>query len=251
VANVKRALELCETSLPLAVSSGDRKLEARAIMVLGRIYQVTAPARALRHFEQSISISRETKDRVAEAWCLLYLGKTHHNLRDAKAAYMIESALTVANDLNLVFLKCKALMNLGINYAELGEYIIAIGITSPFYSGLFSSLIAEKLAEGMKLARNANIKSTEAEILYNLGQCYESAQNSQLAFKYYSRANSILDNADDFVLHAKVLASLGLVCLKLEKARDSNQHLLRSMPLLDKLGDKLIQVFVCVDLQQI
>jgi tetratricopeptide (TPR) repeat protein len=96
----------------------------------------------------------------------------------------------------------------------------------------------------MKLARNANIKSTEAEILYHLGQCYESALNLQLAFKYYSRANNILDNADDFVIHAKVLAALGLVCLKLEKVKDSNQILLRSMPLLDKLGNKLIQVCI-------
>eukprot|EP00026_Physarum_polycephalum_P000737 Phypoly_transcript_00738.p1 GENE.Phypoly_transcript_00738~~Phypoly_transcript_00738.p1 ORF type:complete len:1375 (-),score=209.00 Phypoly_transcript_00738:22-3720(-) len=226
VANIKRALELSETSLPLAVSSGDRKLEARAIMVMGRIFQVTAPARALRHFEQSISISREMKDRVAEAWCLMYLGNTYNNLRDAKAGYMIESALTVGVDLNLVFLRCKSLMSLGITHADSGEYITAI----------------EKLAEGMKLARSANIKSTEAEILYHLGQCYESALNLQLAFKYFSRANGILDKADDFFLHAKVLAALGLVCLKLEKVKDGHQHLLRSMPLLDKLGDKLIQI---------
>lgn len=94
----------------------------------------------------------------------------------------------------------------------------------------------------MKLARNLNIKSTEAEILYHMGRCYESAQNFLLAFKYFSRANKILDNADDFVLHAKVLAALGIVCLAIEKDKDSNQHLLRSMPLLEKLGDKLLQV---------
>lgn len=128
VANVKRALELCETSLPLAVSSGDRKLEARAIMVMGRIYQVSAPARALRHFEQSISISREQKDRVSEAWCMLYLGKTYHTLRDSKAAYMFQNSLKVAEELSLVFLKCASLMGLGISYTDSGEYVSAIGI---------------------------------------------------------------------------------------------------------------------------
>lgn len=128
VANSRRALELCETSLPLAVSSGDRKLEARAIMVMGRIYRTTAPARALRHFEQSISISRETKDKVAEAWCTLYLGETYHTLRDSRAEHMIQSAFEVGVSLNLVFLKCKSLMSLGIYFSDLGEYAKAIGI---------------------------------------------------------------------------------------------------------------------------
>jgi hypothetical protein len=123
------------------VSSGDRKLEARAIMVMGRIYQVTAPARALRHFEQSISISREMKDRVAEAWCLMYLGNTYNHLRDAKAGYMIQSALTVGEDLGLVFLRCKSLMNLGINYAESGEYITAIGTTSYMFVSYVANIL--------------------------------------------------------------------------------------------------------------
>ena len=127
MANVKRALELCETSLPLAVSSGDRRLEARAIMVMGRIYQVTAPARALRHFEQSISISRELKDEAAEAWCLIYLGKAYHTLRDAKATYMANSAFAMADRLNLVLLKCKSLMILGVCSTDLGEHVAAIG----------------------------------------------------------------------------------------------------------------------------
>ena len=94
----------------------------------------------------------------------------------------------------------------------------------------------------MKLASNANLKSIEVETLYHLGRCYDNARNPQLAYKYYSRANNILDDADDFVLQAKVLASLGLVCLKLDRDKYSNQYLLRSMPLLEKLGDKLIQV---------
>jgi hypothetical protein len=122
-------MELCELSLPLAVSSGDRKLEARAIMVMGRVYQTTAPARALRHFDQSMAISRETKDRATEAWCMLYLSETYHALHDSKVVYMAEGALTIAKDLALVSLKCKALLILGVHYSDAGEYITAIGIS--------------------------------------------------------------------------------------------------------------------------
>lgn len=94
----------------------------------------------------------------------------------------------------------------------------------------------------MKIASHANIKSTEADILYHLGICYDSAQNFQLAYKFYNRAHLILEKADDTVLHARVLASLGLVCGILEKYDNSSLLLLRGIPMLEKLGDKPAQV---------
>lgn len=241
--NVKRAQELCEVSLPLAVSTGDRKVEARAIMVMGRVYQLTATARALRHFEQAIAMSRETKDRSSEAWCTLYLAHAFLSLQDPRSIPTAQAALDMASDLSLVSLKCKALLCLGILHSQNSNFVVAIGTSFTNSLAAFTTKsILETLAEGMKLASNANIKSTEAEILYHLGRCYESAQNYQLAHKFYKKAHNILEKADDYVLHSKVMAGLGLVCGVLERYDESGALLARSIPLLEKVGDKLAQV---------
>lgn len=135
--NVKRAQELCEMSLPLAVSTGDRKAEARAIMVMGRVYQLTAPARALRHFEQAIAISRETKDKSSEAWCTLYLAQAYLSLQDNRVFSTAQSAIDMATDLNLVALKCKALLCMGTLHCSSSNYLAAIGTSSLLLYFLF------------------------------------------------------------------------------------------------------------------
>lgn len=129
LANTQRTLELCEMCLPLAVSIGDRKLEARTITLMGRVHLALAPARSLRHFEQSIAIAKEAKDRSIEAWATLYLGEAHRALReDAKTLMLLEHASAIASQLGIVALQCRVLLAKGVHYFHAGEIIKAIGI---------------------------------------------------------------------------------------------------------------------------
>lgn len=92
------------------------------------------------------------------------------------------------------------------------------------------------------MAKKANIKSREAEVLYHCACCYDRAHDIQRAYKFYARANKILERADDFVLHAKVLKGLGISCGQVELFGDASKYLQRSLELLVKLGDKSSQV---------
>lgn len=98
------------------------------------------------------------------------------------------------------------------------------------------------MGEAYKIAKKSNIKSSETEILFYLGQCYEFADDLERAYKYYFKAHKILDKANDFMIHAKVLKGLGLVCLEIDLPTDANGYLQRCLPLLERLGDKMSQV---------
>ncbi len=196
----RQALALYQESLPLAVSSGDRTLEAQYYRGIGNCQRYLGEfAQAIEADEHSVAINRELNIPAELGGSLFNLGDDYLNTGDIRrAAELYEESQRVGhNTVPEMFVTS----NLGVVANLLGNYEAAISY----------------LEKSMALAQKVNDSDHLAMGLRNIGDSYEGLADYDKALDSYNRALPLAVQAHDPDLQASVLQGRAALYVELNR----------------------------------
>jgi len=236
----KEAENFYKKSYDIALKINDKQDEAKSLINLGIITDMTGDSKAARKkFEKAISISGSINDMETEATALSELGVSYsftNNLIEAKNNYEKSYKIfkSINNRLRLALLSG----NIGKIYMSLFDYESALKY---FKEGLNYS------AEN-KRARVLNLTGI-ADVNSNLS-------NYANALKYYREAKKIASEIKELSLSADIEIGLGILSFNLDRYYNALNHFKTADSLGGYLGDpyltadtyyKLGMTYFCVD----
>jgi CHAT domain-containing protein/tetratricopeptide (TPR) repeat protein len=209
----RAARQFFEVTLKLAVTLGDRRLEAGTETYMGGTLEILGDvAKAREHQQQALKLARENGPRVAEGNALSNIGKIYNDLADwQKALEYYQQALPIFKSLNLAQNEAITLNNIGIAYEQSGEYQKA----------------SDYLQQALPLLRTAGNKNSEAYTLLNIGRVYRQMSQYEKAFDYYSQAQAIQRETGNRAQSGETLNEIGIAYAaqeQYEKALDYHRQ---------------------------
>src|ERR1044072_415031 len=192
----RAARQFFEVTLKLAVSLGDKRLEAGTETYMGGTLEILGDvAKALEHQQQALKLARENGPRIAEGNALSNIGKIYNDLADwQKALEYYQQALPVFKSLNLPQNEAITLNNIGIAYGQSGEPQKAL----------------DYLQQALPLLRTAGNKNSEAYTLLNIGREYRRMKKYDKAFDFYSQAQAIQRETGNRAPSGETLDEIGI-----------------------------------------
>ncbi len=196
----REALALYEEDLPLAISSGDRTLEAQYFRGIGNCHRYLGEfAQAIEADEHSVAINRELGIPTELGGSLFNLGDDYLNIGDVRRAAELyeESQRLGPNAVSETFITS----NLGVIANLLGNYEAAISY----------------LQRSMALAQKDNDSEHLAMALRNIGDSYDGLAEYDKALASFNRALPLAIQSNDRDLQASVLQGRASLYVELNR----------------------------------
>jgi CHAT domain-containing protein/Tfp pilus assembly protein PilF len=177
-AAMRQALEKYKQALPLWRELQDRRQEAAALNLLGRISaDLGETQQALDYYGQSLQVARAANDVVGQATVLTNVGAIFSAAGEKqKAIELYQKALPLWQQAGERAGAASVLNNLGKTYSDLGDKQQALD----FYT------------RALALKRAADDHAGEATVLANIGSIYTALGQPQRALEYYEQALPLL-----------------------------------------------------------
>jgi tetratricopeptide (TPR) repeat protein len=177
------AASLGQAALAAARTIGDRQGQARALLQLGMVQDLTGdrPA-AAASLARALELSRDLGDRLGQAWALLQLGVVQRRTGDyPTAAASSTQALKLFGDLGDRYGQAWALNQLGVVQRLTGDYPAA----------------AASLARALELSRDLGDRHGQAVALNQLGVVQRLTGDYPAAAASLARALELFGDLED------------------------------------------------------
>ena len=177
----QKALTYYDQALATAKRIKDRRLEATALLCLGRLWKddLKQPEKAMSYLEQTLSIKRELKDRIGESAVLNVMAALQFDLGQyGKSLSFYEKELAVSQELNNPLFIGAALLGKGMTYTSMEEYDKA----------------HQALTEGLHLYRKVGVPYTLWLTQYALGKLGAKKGAPEEAIAYYEQALETIES---------------------------------------------------------
>jgi len=171
------ALPAFERALARSRASGDRRLEAIALGLIGNCHKRLGDLdRALDHLRRSLAMKRELGDRLEEGKTLSHLGLVFWERGEyAEATEHLDLSLAIARELGDRQLEGASLNNLSLVYDEQGDYRRSL----------------EQYETALALHRATGFAEGESATLGNIGGVHLLLGRYREALSYYEQAFEI------------------------------------------------------------
>ncbi len=228
-AGIAKALENYQTIIALWREAGDRKQEANALNIAGRLYQATGQAKkALEYYEQALPIMREVGDRAGEAQALANRGMAQYVLTDHESAVKsFNEALPIWRSLANKQGEAQSLAGLGEIYAVTGQM----------------QRSQEHFNQALPLFREIGDKRGEAETITNLGYVYDQTGEKQKSIEFYTQAIAAFRAIGDRSGEAYALTNMGALYQSLGENRKALEYYEQAIPLRKAVGDRIGEAY--------
>ena len=192
---IRRALEYFNESLAIAVSIGNRRMEAGTETFVGGMLDILGDVgKALDHYHRALKLARENNSRIAEGNALSNIGKIYNEVAEwEKALQFYAQALQVFREAGSKPNEAITLNNIGISYSLSGEYQKAL----------------DYLQQSLPLIRAGGNKNSEAYTLLNIGYVYRHLNEFQKAMDHYNQAQAIQRETGNRVQEGDTLDEMG------------------------------------------
>jgi CHAT domain-containing protein/Tfp pilus assembly protein PilF len=193
---IRKALDYFNETLALAVSMGNRRLEAGTETFAGGMLDILGDVvKALDHYHRAVKLARENNSPIAEGNALSNIGKIYNDVAEwEKALEFYGQALQVFRAIASKQNEAITLNNIGIAYSQTGEQEKALGY----------------LQQALPLIRAGGNKNSEAYTLLNIGFVYRRSGESQKALAYYSQAQAIQRETNNAAQEGDTLDQIGM-----------------------------------------
>lgn len=200
---IRKALEYSNETLAIAVSTGNRRLEAGTQTFVGGMLDILGDVdKALDHYNRALILAREGGWRSTEGVALSSTGKIHADIAEwQKALEFYGQALPIFKAIKSTQNEALTLNNIGIAYDMSGEYQKAL----------------DYLQQSLPLLRAGTNKSSEAYTLLNIGRTYRRLREYQKALSYYNQAQTIQRETANRAHEAETLDEIGVVYSALDQ----------------------------------
>lgn len=223
----RRAIELCERALAIAVAEGERGIEAFALVALGDAHHAVGdPEGAFVHGERALALARELGERAEEAGALVVLAWGYRVRGElARAIECCEQALPVAREFRDRTVEASALLALGFAHQARGEVVRA----------------REYGAEARRIAREIGDRRIEGYSLIVLGE--EGAGPGALG-----ECLEIANETGDRRMTGNGLLAIGLGHAARGRSREAMDALERSLAIAEETGDRSMEGIALIGL---
>ena len=220
---VRKALDYFNETLTIAVSLGNRRLEAGTETWVGGMLDILGDVgKALEHHQRALKLARENGSQIAEGSALTNIGKIYNDVADwQKALEFYTQALTVFRSLGIVQNEARALNNIGVAYYELGELQKAL----------------DYLQQSLPLMRAAGNKNAEAYTLLNIGRVYRRSGDFQKALTNFSQAQALQQQTGNKAEEAETLDETGIAYSALGQQDKALNYHRQTVEILRSVGN--------------
>ena len=228
LANFEKAIENHQHGLSIAKETGNRDLEGRACLKLGKAHHYRGDFEEAKEFHHdALSIAKEIGNQDLEGQAYISLGNAYHSLGDlVKAIQFHEDSLRIAKEDGKKEREGAAYTNLGIAYNSRGD----------FQKGI------EFHQKALSIAKDVGDKDLEGNAYINLGIAYNSLSKFQKAIEFYHRSLSITQENGNKDSELGVYGSLGNAYRSLgdyKKAIEFHEHALRTAKMIGNKDSEL------------
>ncbi len=223
----RRAIEKFLEAATLWRAAGDKRREAIALSLVGKVYDLLGEKRqALDYYSQTLALIRLVGDRSSEAATLNNIGLLHDSLGEKqKALDYYNTALLMLQEMGNTRVRAITLVNIGLVHDAIGEKQKAL----EFYQ------------RALPLLRAEHDRGNEAVTLNNIGYLYDSIGDQQKALAYFGRALPILQEIGDRRVEAITLNNIGYVYDALDEQQKALDYYNRALPVLRVVGDRRME----------
>jgi predicted ATPase len=215
---------LYEQSLAIAKHLGERSLQAKVLIGLGKIAELNQGnfEGARSHFQSALELARESGDKVCWADALLQLGTLSlegANYQYARTCY--ETSATLYDELGNQQGRAKSLTNLATVLTYLGELHKAHALN----------------VEGLELFRSIGDRHGMGIALLNLGMDACETGRQQEGTNYYQESLQLFRDLGDKRMVSHLLNNLGGNFQKLAEPDQAQSLLEESLAIQQQIGD--------------
>lgn len=222
--SLRAAIPKIETAKELFQQAGDKKWEAGALVLLGRIANdLDEKAAAIERYKEAQPLLHDLQEKLGELAVLNNIGAAYLALGENQLALRyFEQSLPLINDLGDKEEEARLLANIGIVYSALGDNQTAL----------------HYLERSLLLSRSAKSRSQEAADLANIGGIYSELGENQTALKYYEQVLPIARELNDKRLEAAILNNSGKTYSDLGENQKALEYYNRALSLRREAGDR-------------
>ncbi|AFZ06569.1 Tetratricopeptide TPR_1 repeat-containing protein [Oscillatoria nigro-viridis PCC 7112] len=219
-----KSIETWQRVIPIARQVKDRKIEARALLMLGFNYnKIGQPQKALEYYKQALPIFKVVGDRSWEAISLNNIGEVYRNIGEPqKALEYYNQALPILKALGDRAGVATALNNIGWVYHSIGERQKAL----------------DYFNQALPISRELGDRAGIATTLSNIGGVYEKIGQSEKALDYYKQALPISREVGDRVGVAVTLNNIGAVYDSIGERQKALDYYNQALPIRKEVGDR-------------
>ena len=192
---IRSALEYFDQTLALAVSLGNRQLEAGTANYAGGMLNLLGDVgKALVQYQRALKAAREAGWRLAEGGALSNIGAIYNDVADwQNALEYYRQALSLFQTLGNKQSEATTLNNIGIAYTLSGEQEKAL----------------DYLQQSLALYRAGKDKNAESYTLLNIGRVYARLGKYREALAYCNQAQTIQRETNNRAQEAETLDEIG------------------------------------------
>ena len=262
---VRKALDYFNETLTLAVSLGNRRLEAGTETYVGGMLDILGDiGKALDHHHQSLKLARENGFRLSEGNALSNIGKIYSDVADwQKALEFYTQALTVYRSLGSASNEAVTLNNIGIAYYQSGEpqkgldYLrqalelqraggnkdkdseayTLLNIGRAYWRSDEFKKAWDSYNQAQALQRQTGNRAEEAETLDEIGIAYSASGQHERALEYHHRAAEILRSTGNIRREAVALTNLGEAYNNLGQPEKALEQFTPALSIFRSIGD--------------
>ncbi len=260
---IRKALEYFNQTLAIAVSLGNRRLEAGTETFVGGMLDILGDVeKALEHYHRALNLARENGSRIAEGNALSNIGKIYNDVADwQKALEFYSQALAVFRSIGSAQNEARTLNNIGVAYYQSGEpqkalayfqqalpllhagdnkipeanTLLNIGRVYRRGGDVEKALDHDKQAHALQ--KQTSNRGQEADILDEMGMAYSVSGQQDKALEYHRQAVEILHSIGDVRREAVALKNLGDVYNLLNQSENALQQFTQALTLLRSIDD--------------
>jgi tetratricopeptide (TPR) repeat protein len=198
-AEYDKALEVCQKSLELSLSIGNKQAEGITLNNIGHIYHAKGDyGAALNYFDQSLNIQQRINDRRGEATTLNNLAVIASSIGDDAAALRyLEQSLSITQQTKTKESEGRALNNISQIYHQRGDYDTAL----------------HYLERSLSIREQTGDRRGEAVTLHNISRIYSARGDYDIALRYLEQSLNLKQQIGDKAGLAMTLSNMGAIYL--------------------------------------
>lgn len=259
-------LGYCDRMRKIAGNTGDKQLEAFALLFMGRAYKYQAKYnRAIEVLLNAVELYENAGNEGGKADCLNAIGLVYRRLNDySKALEYILKASEIFDKLGAKSSLASTLNNSGLIHDTLGNTELALehykkglkydeelgnttrasaqlGNIAEIYTrqGRYKEAL-EMLDEALNRAKRSGYKKRMSEIMYSMSLCYKRQKNYTRAMEFLNKSLSIKKEINEYYGIAIVNVEMGAIHRKLGNFNKARARLDQGLELAEKIKAPII-----------
>lgn len=219
-----KALEFFNKALEIGQVQEDVSLQQKALTNRGIVFENLAQyTEALNCVEQALDLNQMSQNKENRAYLLNNLGNIQQSLQH------YDAALNAYQEALALFESLENKQGASLCYNNIGEAYLEKGLINKAIENYQTSLNFE---------RGQDDSLNMAVAYVNIGRAHQAGKNYTKSLSFCQKALGILKRYDDASLEAEVYLHLGQNQLILGNNQQAREHLMRSIELSEKIGER-------------